>query len=458
MYFFHYFSLRHTILILCLSILSLLIFHLLFPSCSSAIPAFARKYNVNCMVCHTRPPRLNPYGERFLENGYQLPGSEDGGTIGKKRLGDLSLDDVANYLGFRLRGNVLRAFTFHRGPGPAKSDDHIDFAFPEIFSIFTAGTLTNNVGFFVELESNLEEGETGVERGLLSINNIWRHDFAHLRLGRLDPSAYSSYPTLRQQVAFISGETTSNGVFIPPTITRVALIPAAFAAKFSGLFDRKGAEILPSDPTLFHAVSEVGVDLHGRPFGPWLLYQIGVLNGANESFGDSNNAKDWYVMIRLDSADFARFSASLSGFAYFGSNNAKFSNRADVSWNRYGLAANVRYAIIDVYGAFVVDRILDLPASMATAFDTTATGLTLEADIMATDRFLVSFRYDHLDAGGTHGTRTSRSSLAMQAKYYLRSNIALFGRDDVNVRQAEEGTAAARNFRNGVFIGADVVF
>lgn len=69
---------------------------------AQAIPAFARKYDVNCTACHTAPPILNTYDQRFLENGYQLPGTEDGGSTGKKKLGDLNLDDVNQYVGFRL--------------------------------------------------------------------------------------------------------------------------------------------------------------------------------------------------------------------------------------------------------------------------------------------------------------------------------------------------------------------
>jgi hypothetical protein len=52
---------------------------------AQAIPAFSRKYDVNCTACHTAPPQLNTFGERFLENGYQLPGTEDGGITGKER-------------------------------------------------------------------------------------------------------------------------------------------------------------------------------------------------------------------------------------------------------------------------------------------------------------------------------------------------------------------------------------
>jgi hypothetical protein len=43
-------------------------------------------------------PMLNAFGQRFLENGYQLPGTEDGGSTGRKKFGDLNLDDVNQYV------------------------------------------------------------------------------------------------------------------------------------------------------------------------------------------------------------------------------------------------------------------------------------------------------------------------------------------------------------------------
>ena len=397
-----------------------------------------------------------------MENGYQLPGTEDGNIIKKSRLGDLTLDDVTNYLGFRLRGNLLRTVTYSRhAPGTnidGNPEDRTELGFPEVFSVFTAGTVTNNVGFFVELESNLEEDETGIERAFLTLNNLGQHDWAHLRIGKIDPSAYSSYSTLRQQFELVGDNTVNNGSFMLPTINRIGLTPAAFASKFHGLFDRGGTAISSTAPSLFHAVAEMGIDIHGRPFGDWFLYQVGILNGANEPFGDSNNAKDWYLLTRFDWAQSTYFSVNFSGFSYFGSNNAKVASRGDVSWSRYGFAANVRYYMVDFYAAFVVDRITDLPASLEGTFDTTATGFTFEANVLATNRILVGLRLDHLDAGGIRNQRISNSLLALVAKYYLRSNIALFLRDDVNLRPSHGGRLPARNFRNAFFVGADVAF
>lgn len=40
---------------------------------ASAIPVFARKYNVQCNMCHTVPPRLNKFGIAYKQNGFELP-------------------------------------------------------------------------------------------------------------------------------------------------------------------------------------------------------------------------------------------------------------------------------------------------------------------------------------------------------------------------------------------------
>ena len=428
-----------------------------WPIPAQAIPAFSRKYQVTCTVCHTRVPRLNRTGERFLENGYQLPGTEDGGSTSKKRFGDLTLDDVTNYLGFRLRGTPLRVMhTSQSSSGHPKN--HTEFAFPELFSLFTAGTLTNNAGFFIEIESNVEEGETSIERGFLTLNNLGKANLAHLRIGRLDPSAFSSYGTHRQQFEMVGEQADDHGAFLPPTINRIALMPAAFSAKFAGLYDRQGQAVMPTTPSLFHAIAEAGMDIHGRPLGNWFLYQIGVLNGAGERWGDSNKAKDWYLMTRFDLAQSDYFSANLSAFGYFGRHNAKLQTGDDVNWSRYGLTANIRYDMIDLYGAFTIDRVTHVPETVKPVFDDTATGLTVEANVLATDQWLFGLRYDHVDAGGDRTLRTSYTWLAIMAKYYWRSNMAVFLRHDVNIRDDQGGRSPERNLRNAMFVGADLAF
>lgn len=114
--------------------------------------------------------------------------------------------------------------------------------------------------------------------------------------------------------------------------------------------------------------------------------------------------------------------------------------------------------MVDLYAAFAIDKINKTPASVAGLFDSTATGLTIGADAYVTDRVLLSVRYDNLDAGGMLDQRKSTTFIGVQAKYYLRTNIALFVRDDFNIRKSEEGDSAGRNLRNAFFSGVDIVF
>jgi hypothetical protein len=119
---------------------------------AQAIPAFARKYDVNCTACHTAPPILNTFGQRFLENGYQLPGTEDGGITGKKKLGDLTLDDVNQYVGFRLVGKAFRSWSFKRQNPPGTDagvvENKAEFTFPENFVLFAVGQWPKTSGLW----------------------------------------------------------------------------------------------------------------------------------------------------------------------------------------------------------------------------------------------------------------------------------------------------------------------
>ncbi len=437
---------------------------LVMPNQAQAIPAFARKYDVNCTACHTAPPVLNTFGQRFLENGYQLPGTEDGGTTGKKKLGDVTLDDVGKYLAFRLVGNAVRSWSFTQ-QNPAGADTGVaqnkaELTLPENFVLFAGGTVMKNVGFMVELGHDVEGGGAAVERGFVSFNNLGTQDLAHVRVGKFDPSAFYSVVTIRQQLNEVgkSASSSCNAAYTPCSFNRVGLAPSAFATKFYGLYDRGGTPLSPFASSLYNSGGEIGLDVHGRPFGKAWLYQVGVLNGANEPFGDSNKGKDLYAMLRYDYAQSDYFSATFSGFVYHGNSNAKVQTQEDVNWHRYGVSGRATYQMLDLYAAYAVDRINHVPSGVSGAFDATATGLTIGADAYVTNETLLSLRYDNLDAGGILEQRKSATFIGLQAKQYLRTNVAIFVRNDVNVRKSEGGEAAARNLRNAFFAGIDIIF
>jgi hypothetical protein len=46
----------------------------LAPRPAAAIPVFAHRFGLTCQTCHTTVPHLTEFGERFLANGYRMPG------------------------------------------------------------------------------------------------------------------------------------------------------------------------------------------------------------------------------------------------------------------------------------------------------------------------------------------------------------------------------------------------
>lgn len=84
---------------------------------SSAIPAFARKYNADCAMCHYAAyPRLNSFGLQFRRMGYRTP------TEVNK---DQDVSNVSNFLSGRLRTQ----FGYDNTKGNVERSE---FRFPEL--------------------------------------------------------------------------------------------------------------------------------------------------------------------------------------------------------------------------------------------------------------------------------------------------------------------------------------
>jgi hypothetical protein len=67
---------------LIIALMGALVFVLVLPSTSEAIPAFARQFQAACSMCHSPvPPRLNNVGIVFRRMGYRLPDINDQGKL-----------------------------------------------------------------------------------------------------------------------------------------------------------------------------------------------------------------------------------------------------------------------------------------------------------------------------------------------------------------------------------------
>ena len=78
------------------NLLAMLVLGLLLADCEcSAMPMFARRYNVPCSTCHTSPPRLNETGYNFRAAGFRMPEELGHAIDGSQKLSD--------HIGFRLQ-------------------------------------------------------------------------------------------------------------------------------------------------------------------------------------------------------------------------------------------------------------------------------------------------------------------------------------------------------------------
>lgn len=430
---------------------------LLWPAPADAIPAFARKHDLSCTACHTKPPRLNDFGEAFHMAGFRIPAVNDGERHRKRQIGRIwSEADLLNALALRARGDILTGAS-----GAAAGDDELDIASLRSAELYLAGTLTDDISYFFVFEGNEDHFGIGHEFFVLAnLEALWRrngtgHD-PHgdgpmimgpmIMAGKIDPSTNFSYPTNRQLIENTNVRRTGE------TATRFALEPYAFAAKFFGVETANGRLLEVTEPVLYNTDGDTGIDSH-LMIGRFLL-QAGILQGIAAGDRDANRKKDPYLMARMNFGGSRYVSGSISALAQRGFETAQVDG-SPVDWLRTGLAANLRWRHFDIYGAVIRDRIHDLPDGIA-PFDDRALGATVQVDWLATDAWLLSLRYDRMDAGGFIDALADGRAVTLQGRWYLRDNLSLWLRDSYNI--GDVSANPLQNFRHLFTAGIDVVF
>lgn len=443
-----------------------------------AIPAFARQYDLQCNACHTRPPRLNRFGEQFHMMGFQIPSAaRPGGLVGSLRE-DGPAKTAIDALALRIEGGL-----FENSVSPRETETK--FAPPDEITLFVSRPLLPDLSFFVEIEGEPNAVVFEKDRYFTrSKVGLGKEAFFMLSLGRLlgalgaptmqmggqtmvgkhggfsmhgpmlmagkvDPNTNFSYATNRQLIAPTELEVKRGAV------ERFPVVPYAFASKFFGLFksrDDREAQLV-TDQVMYNTEGAPGADLHAM-IDNVVLVQAGALR-ENEGFGS-------YAMTRFDLLDRREMTFNVSALVDWGFGIARAPDPDDLARPgaarldrlRYGLAANVRWKDLDVYGALIWDRLYDLPGALGGDFDRTATGLTLQVDYLVHEKAMLSSRFDQLWAGGLKADKRDGSVLSLQAKLYPWQNVAFFVRDSVSLRSFVE-ESPLRNWRNQVLVGLD---
>lgn len=155
---------------------SFILFSVLWPSTVLATSQWARKYNVECSMCHQGFPRLNPFGEAFMRNGYQMPGDETGARE------NLSLENLSNIFGLRLNITPVSAHVSSRT---------VVYGNPNWLQFFVAGTITRNISIFIENEITTTGAYFSWYK--LGFHNLFGTKALNVTVGNLSPLDYSSF-------------------------------------------------------------------------------------------------------------------------------------------------------------------------------------------------------------------------------------------------------------------------
>lgn len=228
---------------------------LVIPDTSSAIPAFARKYGFNCNMCHVGFTKLNDFGQRIRDDGYQLPGQE-GKEHNVLQTGiPLALRTTTGLMSSHHLKNTTSTFMING------------------LDLFAAGVLHKNISFLLIYTPRIDEPAAdysgpddgnnprqlgGVESANIVFSNLVP-DALNLRVGRFEP-AYHPFSSKRSYYLLQPYEvytfTTPNNDFV---------------------FDD----------------NQLGVEATGL-FPVGFKYGVGVVNGSGGN-PDNNNAKDIYA-------------------------------------------------------------------------------------------------------------------------------------------------------------------
>src|SRR5881628_3449705 len=115
------------------------------PGRVEAVPAFARQYDLQCNACHTRPPRLNLFGEQFHMMGFQIPSAAQPGGIVTSVREDGAVKTLIDSLALRVEGGL---FEYTASPRETETK----FAPPDEITLFVARPLLPELSIFVEIE------------------------------------------------------------------------------------------------------------------------------------------------------------------------------------------------------------------------------------------------------------------------------------------------------------------
>lgn len=346
---------------------------------ASAVPVFARKYGFSCTMCHSSYPRLNDFGQRYRNNGYQLPGREDDERT--------VLEGPAP---FAARTNV--GYTYDNFSNTPGAEDVNEFQI-DGFDIFSAGLIKQDLGYFLIYLPEIS-GSRGLapQTGTLEMANVVFSRLTSLnlnaRVGRFE------------------------GAWLP------------FSAKRSLTFSPYEIYSFAGPGGLALDETQTGIELAGAS-RCGLRYAAGWVDGSTTNRASDSPGDFYFRLAKIFGAGEAQTAGQrLGAVAYFGEARPTDITVPDTgrqSLNRYGLDAALtsREWSLDLQYLSGKD---DAGLTGGTA-DFDISGGFLQASYLPSTKWVAVGRYDWVNT--PLGPEADISRWTVAARYYFADNIAL---------------------------------
>jgi len=360
---------------------------LIFPRDAEAVSQWARKYKVDCTTCHTAFPRLNHFGEKFMQAGFQWPDDEpDGDTEGKDKVSDdLFIDKVGNWFGARLSLTPL-LYKTNSLTIDGESEDSLNIGNPNWLQFFVAGTIFKNVSIFIEQEFEVD-GSKFSWFHLFFTNLV--DTYVNFQVGKLSPVDFTPYPDR----------------------LRMWQKSDVLNVKSSGGKGENSVTIRQSRP---------GIQYYGYK-GP-LLWFAGIDNGKDSS--DLDRQKNYWAGLRaeLPSKGKSKFEGSSVGFHYYSGTDTADSATARIenNFSRYTFSLNARYLEkIDVQAVYQIGN--DDNYSLAVdPVEAGFQGLTISAAYWTYPLYFI-LQYDQINSDDIPGLEMNK--LSPSVWFFMRENF-----------------------------------
>lgn len=128
-----------------------------------SIPAFARKYNMTCKVCHSPFPTLKEYGDEFAGNGFVLKDQDAPRYFVDAGDEELSLiRDIP--IAVRLEGYLTYNYN---------NNEKVDFSSPYLLKLLSGGTIDRDVAYYFYFFLSERGDVAGIEDAFIMFNDLF---------------------------------------------------------------------------------------------------------------------------------------------------------------------------------------------------------------------------------------------------------------------------------------------